>query len=285
MWRVLDWMWRFPWMGERPPVVPVLTFHGAIGAVGGMRQTLSIGSLAGQIERAFETKGAKAVALVVNSPGGSPVQSMLIHKRIVALAKEKGLPVIAFAEDVAASGGYVLALAADEILIDEASIVGSIGVVSASFGFTGLMERLGIERRLHASGTRKAMLDPFQPERAEDVARLKDIQAEVHETFKALVRARRGDRLKADEAELFNGDVWVGGEAVRRGIADGIGDLRSTLRARFGKRVKLRFISGPRMRLRVPFVVRAGGAPAPRGLAFDLVAALELRALWARFGL
>lgn len=278
------WLWPF---GRSPrPLVVVLPLQGAIGSAAGLRPGLTLAAFAGRIEAAFSVKGAKAVALTINSPGGSAVQSLLLHRRIVALAQEKGIPVIAFAEDVAASGGYMLALAADEIFVNEASLVGSIGVVSASFGFPGLLERLGIERRVHAAGERKAMLDPFSPERAEDVARIEDIQRSVHETFKDLVRTRRAGRLADDESRLFTGNVWVGAEAVRLGLVDGIGDLRTEMRKRFGDTVRFRTVERRRGPFALPFWRGSGSRqPAAGGLGFDLVAALELRALWARFGL
>ena len=186
---------------------------------------------------------ARAVALLINSPGGSPVQSHLIYRRIRALAAENKRPVIAFAEDVAASGGYMIACAADEIICDPSSIVGSIGVVGGSFGFAKLMEKLGIERRLYTSGENKAMLDPFLPEKPEDVERLKAVQREIHEGFIDLVKGSRGARLKGPENTLFSGEYWTGSKAVELGLADGIGDLRSTLRERFGDDVVTPLVS------------------------------------------
>lgn len=283
--RFVSALFRWPPFGEPRPVVAVVPLSGIIASGGGMRPTLNLTQLAGVLESAFSLGNAKAVVLAINSPGGSPVQSMLIHKRIIALSEEKGLPVIAFTEDVAASGGYILALAADEIIAEEASIVGSIGVVSASFGFPGLMEKLGVERRLHTSGERKSMLDPFLPEHDEDIARLKDIQAKVHEQFKALVRARRGDRLTENEVALFSGEFWLGPDAKALGLVDGLGDLRSTLRARFGKRVKLKVVQRPRRLFSLPGVGRGSMRETTPGLAREIIAAVEERALWGRFGL
>ena len=192
------------------PVVAVVRLAGIIGPSQPLRGGLNLAAVAGPLEAAFSLKGAKAVALIVNSPGGSPVQSSLIYKRIRSLAEEKELPVYAFAEDVAASGGYMIACAADEIYADESSVIGSIGVVSAGFGFTGLIEKLGVERRVHTAGESKAMLDPFQPEKEEDVKRLETLQRDVHENFKKLVRDARGDRLKVDDPAIFSGEFWAG---------------------------------------------------------------------------
>jgi signal peptide peptidase SppA len=227
-----------------------------------------------------------AVALAINSPGGSPVQSALLGERIRALAEEKEVPVIAFAEDVAASGGYWLACAADEIYAHESSIIGSIGVISTGFGFPELLNRIGVERRVHTAGERKSMLDPFRAEQPDDVERLKAIQTDIHGGFKDYVRARRGARLKGEEAELFSGEFWTGRRALELGLVDGLGDLRQVMRARFGERVRLRVIDGPR-RLRLPFGVAAGGLAAPdlAASAQALVEAAEERALWSRYGL
>lgn len=271
---------------KAPPTVSVVRLTGIIGQTGALRPGLTMAALAPVLERAFDRKGQAAVALVVNSPGGSPVQSSLIAGRIRALAAEKKVPVLAFTEDVAASGGYWLACAADEIWVDESSILGSIGVISAGFGFQDFIARHGIERRLHTSGERKSMLDPFRPERSEDVERLKAIQAEIHDSFKALVRERRAGRLKADDGELFSGAFWTGRRAVDLGLADGIGDLRSTLRRRFGDKVRLRLIEGDRrwLRRRLGMGAAMGGDWAGQAVAAAL-AAVEERALWGRFGL
>jgi signal peptide peptidase SppA len=232
---------------------------------------------------------ARAVALQINSPGGSPVQSHLIYRRIRQLATESGRPVIAFAEDVAASGGYMIACAADEIVCDPSSLVGSIGVVGGSFGFSKLIDKLGIERRLYTSGDHKAMLDPFLPEKPEDVERLKSVQREIHEGFIELVKRSRGARLKGPEKTVFSGEYWTGSKAIELGLADAIGDLRSTLRARFGEDVLTPLISPARGWLgRVqPGVGAVGidGLLGGAGFAEEIISALEARALWARFGL
>ncbi len=270
-------------------LVPVVRLSGAIGMNSPFRQSLTLAATARLLERAFAVKRAPAVALVINSPGGSPVQSNLIFKRIRALAEEKNKRVFAFVEDVAASGGYMLACAADEIYADPSSIVGSIGVVSAGFGFNDMLSRIGVERRVHTAGTRKVMLDPFQPERAEDVDRLLAIQREVHASFRDLVRCRRGALLKGEEDDLFSGEFWVGAQALPMGLIDGLGDLRSVLRERFGADVRTPLIA-PSGNW---FTRRANGIGAQIGLdggigagfAQGLADVAEERALWARYGL
>ncbi|SLN72495.1 Putative signal peptide peptidase SppA [Oceanibacterium hippocampi] len=271
---------------ERPPVVAVIRLAGVIAPGGSPLRgpNLNLAGLAGPIERAFSIKGVKAVALVINSPGGSPVQSALISARIRQFAAEKKVPVIAFTEDVAASGGYWLALAADEIYADENSIVGSIGVVSAGFGFPGLLDKLGIERRVHTAGEEKALLDPFRPEREEDIARLKELQGDIYDSFKAHVQDRRGDRLKTRRGkEIFSGRVWTGRKALALGLIDGIGELRGEMRRRYGEKVKLRLIGGEKSWLRRRMgLAGSGGAEA---LVDAVMARLEARLHWARFGL
>ena len=279
--RLLPRRWR-----RQDPAVAVVRLSGVIGAVMPFRTGLSMASAAPVLERAFAMRGTKAVAIVVNSPGGSPVQSHLIYKRIRALSAEKRKPVFVFVEDVAASGGYMLACAGDEIFADPSSLVGSIGVVSASFGFTGLIERLGIERRVHTAGENKSMLDPFRPEDPKDIERLKGIQAEVHRMFVDLVRASRGEKLKEAEApDLFTGAVWVGEEALRIGLIDGIGDLRSVMRARFGDKVQLRLIPATRPSVIARWLGRPGFVPDSLVDPGAVIGAVEERALWARWGL
>src|SRR5215469_1856845 len=264
------------------PVVPAVRLSGIIGFSTPLRPGLTLAGVARQLERAFTLRHGRAVALLINSPGGSPVQSHLIYLRIRALAEEHKKPVIAFAEDVAASGGYMVACAADEIICDPSSIVGSIGVVGGSFGFAKLIEKLGIERRLYTAGERKAMLDPFLPEKPDDVERLKTVQREIHEDFIALVKERRGPRLKGPENDLFSGEFWTGRKAVELGIADGIGDLRSTLRQRFGEDVVTPLIAPSRGWLgRVqPGVAAADwdGMVGRPDFAAELISALEARA-------
>ncbi len=269
------------------PIVPVVRLSGAIGVVTPLRPGLMLASVARTLERAFAMRGAKAVALIVNSPGGSPAQSHLIFRRIRQLAEEKELPVIAFIEDVGASGGYMLACAGDEIVCDPYSIVGSIGVVGGTFGFVELMHKLGIERRVYTAGERKVMLDPFQPEKPEDVERIKAIQKDIHAHFIALVKERRGAKLTGGDETLFSGEFWVADTAIGLGLADRIGDLRSTLRARFGDKVRMPLIEAERGffgRLRPGVGLDRLMTNRP-GLADELVSALETRALWSRYGL
>jgi len=276
---------RIPFISRRPPTVAVVRLNGVIASGGRGRGTINLSTLAKLLERAFSARGARAVALDINSPGGSPVQSALIYGRIRALAEEKNLPVIGFAQDVAASGGYWLACAADEIFANENSIVGSVGVISSSFGLQGLLERIGVERRVHTSGDRKAFLDPFLPERTEDVERLKSLQAEIHESFRALVRERRRGRLKAEEDVLFSGEFWTGRRAKDLGLVDGLGDLRTVLRERYGKKVRLRVFGVEQGWLRRRFGIGLGADARGGQWADDLIDRLEARAIWARYGL
>jgi len=272
------------WRGD-VAVVPVVRLSGVIGLSTPLRPGLTMAGIARTLDRVFAMRNAAAVALAVNSPGGSPVQSHLIFRRIRELAEEKKRRVIAFVEDAAASGGYMLACAADEIIADPSSIVGSIGVVGGSFGFDKLIARFGVERRLYTSGAHKGMLDPFLPENPDDVARLKKLQREIHDDFIALVKSRRGDKLRGADEELFSGEFWTGRRALDLGLVDGVGELRNTLRARFGDKVVTPLIGAER-RL---FGRRSSGVErgdvAPAGLAEDIISALEARALWARYGL
>jgi signal peptide peptidase SppA len=271
-------------------VVPVVRLSGVIGAVTPLRPGMTLAGVARVLERAFSFRNAKAVALVINSPGGSPVQSRQIYLRIKQLAAEKKLPVLVFVEDVAASGGYMIACAGDEIFCDPSSILGSIGVVGGTFGFQEAIKRLGIERRLYTAGEHKAMLDPFLPENPDDVARLKAIQREIHTTFIALVKDARGNRLKGADDVLFTGEYWVGDTAISLGLADGVGDLRSTLRARYGEKVLTPVISQPTGLLsgllgrRSPGAGQVGAWEGTANLPDQLISALETRAIWAKFG-
>ena len=270
-------------------VVPVVRLAGVIGAVTPLRPGMTLAGISKMLDRAFATRNAKAVALVINSPGGSPVQSRQIYLRIRQLATEKKLPVLVFVEDVAASGGYMIACAGDEIFCDPSSILGSIGVVGGSFGFQELIKKIGVERRLYTAGEHKAMLDPFLPEDPEDVARLKALQREIHAIFIALVKQSRGDRLKAADDVLFSGEYWAGDTSVSLGLADAIGDLRSTLRARYGDEVQMPVIAPPAGLLSGLLGRKSGAGTAVAsdgltGLPEELISALETRAIWARFG-
>ena len=268
---------------SRAPVVAVLRFEGVI-MPRARRDGVSLVSHAAAIERAFRVSNLVAVAVVVNSPGGSAVQSALLFRRIRELADEKRVPVIAFAEDVAASGGYWLALAGDEIFSEETSILGSIGVISASFGFSQLIDRLGVERRLHTAGDRKSMLDPFLPQNPSDVQRLTVLQQDIHRAFKEHVQRRRAGKIDTSDESLFNGDVLTGRMALNRGLVDGIGELRGVMRARYGDKVKLRSFAAERRRWslwrRLPFTARE-----PVDAIADVADWIEARLLWARFGL
>lgn len=271
-------------------VVPVVRLSGVIGAVTPLRPGMSLAGIARVLERAFSYRNAKAVALVINSPGGSPVQSRQIYLRIKQLAAEKKLKVLVFVEDVAASGGYMIACAGDEIICDPSSILGSIGVVGGSFGFQEAIKRLGIERRLYTAGAHKAMLDPFLPENPDDVAKLKALQREIHQIFISLVKESRGARLKGSDDTLFTGEYWAGESSIALGLADSIGDLRSTLRARYGEKVLTPVIAQPSGLLsgllgrKSPGAGQLSAMESMAGLPDDLISAVETRAIWAKFG-
>ncbi len=270
--------------GTKPPFVSVLRLNGAIGMRSGLTRGLSLASTADLVARLFADSSAQAVAIIINSPGGSPVQAALIHDRIRALATEKNIKVMTFAEDVAASGGYMLALAGDEIYAHENSIVGAIGVISAGFGFQGLIGKLGVERRVHTAGERKGMLDPFVPENPDDAKHLEDLQREVHESFKAMVRTRRGDKLKETGNDLFSGMFWTGAKARNFGLVDELGDVRSVCRRKFGKDVELHVIQ-TRRSWWSPERSAVRQWAGPLFSAEAVIDSLEDRALWARFGL
>jgi len=276
----------------RNPVVPVLRFTGPIGMATPLRPGLALASVAGAVEKAFRLSKLPTVAVVVNSPGGSPVQSNLIFRRIRQLAKEKDKRVYVFCEDIAASGGYFLALAGDEIYADPSSIVGSIGVISAGFGLDKFIDRFGIERRVHTAGKDKGALDPFRPERPEDVALLRELQRDVHEVFMNAVKERRGDKLNGGREDLFSGSFWSAARAHEIGLIDGITDLRSKMQELHGNKVRLKAVplaaGGLLARFRrlpgFQAITNDGFAFSP-SLADDLISAVEARALWSRFGL
>jgi signal peptide peptidase SppA len=271
---------------DKSPLVAILPLYGVIAPGGGKLrgEQINLANHAEQIEAAFKTKGLTAVALPINSPGGSPVQSSLVFDRIRQLADEKEVPVYAFAEDVMASGGYWLGLCADEIYVNRNSVVGSIGVVSAGFGFPALMEKLGVDRRLYSAGDNKVKLDPFSPEKDEDITWLKSIQGDIHDSFKELVKTRRGERLKKrKDKELFSGDVWTGQKAVDLGLVDGIGDLRSFMREKYGEEVRFKRFEG-----RQGFLQRKlglGSQSIGEDAVNALVAKVRDQAAWGRFGL
>ncbi|HWK86162.1 MAG TPA: S49 family peptidase [Xanthobacteraceae bacterium] len=263
------------------PVVPVVRLTGPIGISTPFSSSITLANTAKLLDRAFAMKHAKAIALVINSPGGSAVQSHLIYQRIRMLKKENDKKVIAFVEDVAASGGYMIACAADEIIVDPSSIVGSIGVISASFGFEKAIKKLGVERRVHTAGSHKMSLDPFQREKPDDVRRLKAIQQDIHELFIGLVKKSRGRKLKGREKTLFSGEFWGGGKAVQYGLADRLGEIKSVLRERYGKKVETPLIAPPTGWLSK----KTPGIGLDADLASGLISAMEARALWSRYGL
>jgi len=273
-------------MRSSAPTIPVIRLQGAIMAGGSQfRPSLSLATTAGLIEKAFAFKDAPAVAISINSPGGSPVQSRLIFKRIRDLAEEKNKRVIVFVEDVAASGGYMIAIAGDEIIADPSSIVGSIGVVSASFGFQEMIKKIGVERRVHTAGQNKSILDPFRPEKPEDIERLKALQLDIHETFIDMVKERRGSKL-ADDPDLFTGMFWTARKGQALGLIDGIGDMRSFLRARYGEKTRLQLVSQPRGLFGRRLGIFGSSAPEIASATVDgIVDAASERALWSRYGL
>lgn len=267
-------------------VIPVVRLHGAIMAGGNQfRQNLNIATVAPLLARAFADKRAPAVAIMINSPGGSPVQSRLIYKRIRDLAAENNKKVLMFVEDVAASGGYMIACAGDEIIADPSSVVGSIGVISAGFGFTGLIDKLGVERRVYTAGENKSLLDPFKPENPEDIAYLKELQLEIHKVFIDLVKQGRGARL-GEDPDMFTGKFWTGMRGKELGLVDELGDIRSALRARYGDKVRMRLVSAQRglFGRRMPGVSVGMAAGALAGIGEAGLNTLEERALWSRYG-
>lgn len=268
---------------NRTPIVPLVRLQGVISAEQRPGR-INIATYAPILKKAFSVKSAKAVAIVINSPGGSPVQSRLVAKRIRDLAAEHEKQVLVFVEDVAASGGYFIASAGDEIIADPSSIVGSIGVIMAGFGFEEAIGKLGITRRLYTAGRNKSTLDPFLPEKPEDVERVKAAELAIHEVFIDYVKARRGDRLAAKDDELFTGEWWTATRGVELGLIDSLGDIHEVLRTRFGDKVRIKPFGPKRSLLQLPRFGMASGVSGA-GISADLVAALEDRFLWSRFGL
>jgi signal peptide peptidase SppA len=275
--------WLARLFGRGGPIIPVVRLHGVIAA-DPRPGRLNIANVAPLLKRAFAIKSAPVVAVVVNSPGGSPVQSRLISKRIRDLADENGKKVIVFVEDAAASGGYFIAVGGDEIIADPSSIVGSIGVIFAGFGFVDAIAKLGVERRVHTAGKNKSTLDPFLPEKAEDVERVKALELDVHQVFIDWVKTRRAGKLKASDEDLFTGEFWSGVRGLELGLIDGIGDLRETLRERYGEDVRLRVIEPKRGWLSLPRL-GFGGSTSASGLVGDVIASVEDRVFWSRLGL
>ena len=273
----------FKFFFSRSITIPTLRLSGVIGQTGILRSGMTFQDINKLIDKLFSDKKSPAVALVINSPGGSPTQSSLIADSIILKAKKKKKRVIAFVEDVAASGGYWLACAADEIYIDQNSIVGSIGVISPSFGFVNLLKKIGIERRIYTSGKSKSFLDPFKTEKPEDIKRLKDIQEQIHENFIHLVKTRRGKRLNtSQDKEIFSGLFWIGRKAIELGLADGIGHINETLQNKFGEKVKIKMIEQKKS-----FIQRKLSSNLPTSLidSKQLIEHLEEKAYWSRYGL
>ena len=259
--------------------IPTLRLSGVIGQAGFMRSGINITLLDKLIDRLFSDKKSPAVALIINSPGGSPTQSSLIAEKIINKSKEKNKKVIAFVEDVAASGGYWLACASDEIYIDTNSILGSIGVISPGFGFVDLLKKIGVERRVYTSGKSKSFLDPFQETKEDDINRLKDIQEQIHENFISYVKSRRGDRIKdTNFEEVFSGLFWVGHKAIELGLADGIGSIYEIINQRFGKKAKIKFIDQKKS-----FIQKKLSSSLIN--AEEIHQKIEEKAIWSRFGL
>jgi len=270
-----------PLFQNSAPVVAILPLEGVIGSGNRFSNGLNLAAIEEKIDQAFDVYNVKAVALAINSPGGSPVQSELIMRRIKKIGQEKKIPVYAFAEDVAASGGYLISLAATEIYAHEASIVGSIGVISAGFGFNKAIEKIGVERRIYAAGENKSVLDPFQPEKANEIKLLKDMQKDIHEFFKELVKESRGDRLKGTQKIMFSGQFWAGKEAVKLGLVDGIGDIHTVMTEKFGDKTKFK-----RIKEEKGFIKGLLGISGPKNkISDEIIATLESKSLWARFGL
>lgn len=270
-----------PFFQNPAPVVAILPLEGVIGSGSRFTTALNLAGLEDRINQAFDVYNVKAVALAINSPGGSPVQSELIMRRIQRISKEKKVPVYAFAEDVAASGGYLISLAAEEIYAHEASIVGSIGVISAGFGFSKAIEKIGVERRVYAAGDSKSILDPFQPEKDKDIKILKELQKEIHDFFKNLVKERRGDRLKGTQKIMFSGQFWAGNEAMKLGLVDGIGDIHTVMKEKLGEKTKFKRIKEEKGFLKSLF----GMSVSKSKISDEILTTLESRSLWARFGL
>ncbi|MGI9424643.1 MAG: S49 family peptidase [Hyphomicrobiaceae bacterium] len=280
-------MWPF----KSPPTVPVLRLAGPIGMATPLRPGLSIGLISGALDKAFSMSKLPAVAIVVNSPGGSPVQSNLIMKRVRQLAEDRQKKVYVFCEDVAASGGYYLAVAGDEIYADTSSIIGSIGVIAAGFGFNKAIEKIGIDRRVYTAGHSKSTLDAFQPEKSEDVERIKQIQKDIHDAFIGVVKDRRAGKLTVQDSQLFNGEFWAAPKALEYGLIDGVSDVRTKMRELFGDKVRLRVVpiapSGLLGRLRRTPTYDLSRAERNEAFSIgdELLSTLEARLLWSRFGL
>jgi len=273
----------FNFLFNNSVIIPTIRLSGVIGQSGFFKSGLTISSLNKLIDKLFSNKKSPAVALIINSPGGSPTQSSLIADKIISRAKEKNKKVIAFVEDVAASGGYWLACSADEIFIDQNSVIGSIGVISPGFGFVELIKKIGVDRRVYTSGKSKSFLDPFKPEKKEDIRRLKVIQEEIHENFISYVKKRRGSKIKhAKESEIFSGLFWVGQKAIDYGLVDGMGSIYQILRKKYGDNVKIKFIDQKKTFIQKKLTSQNNFSLIDTNL---LIEQIEEKALWSRYGL
>ncbi len=279
-------MWKaLPFTGAAQPVVTHIELSGVIASAGRTSKNLNLRRIEKALDEAFAPKGVKAVAISINSPGGSPVQSRLIHDRIRALAREKDVPVLTFVEDVGASGGYILSIAGDEIYADPSSIVGSIGVIGGGFGFPEALAKLGVERRVYTAGKNKSQMDPFKPENPEDIARQQVLLDALHEIFIDLVKERRGGKL-SDDATTFTGEYWHADAAKERGLIDDFGEVRTVLKEKFGKDVKIKHIHTDERSLLQKLLTRSNGALSTSLIsADDVMESLDAKALWGRYGL
>ncbi len=283
--KICEFTRDIPYLGpilEPKPKVAVIRMAGVIADSSMIRRAgINHQKFSKLVEHAFEMMNVKALALVINSPGGSPAQCSLISSQIRALSEEKDIPVYAFVEDVAASGGYWLSCCGDKIYAQNSSIVGSIGVISAGFGLDEFIQKYEIKRRIHTSGKDKSFLDPFKPERAEDVARLKELQSAIHEDFKIWVKERRGEKLKGSDEDLMEGAFWTGADAKEKGLVDGIGDVTSVMKEKFGEEIKFVNLTPEKKWFSsLPLM----GEEVRADLVYDALNIAEERAYWARFG-
>ncbi|GLQ17819.1 S49 family peptidase [Maritalea porphyrae] len=276
--------WHVRLLGRDKTVIPVVRLSGVIEAASRPGR-INIQSAAPLLKRAFGIKRAPAVAIIINSPGGSPVQSRLVAKYIRDLAEEKEKQVLVFVEDVAASGGYFIATAGDEIIADPSSIVGSIGVISASFGFEEAIEKIGVKRRLYTAGKNKSTLDPFLPEKKADIDRLKKLQLDIHDVFIDYVKSRRGDKLDTENKDLFTGEFWTAKTAIDFGLVDKLGDMHEVLREKFGKKVKIERITPKKPLFGVPRLPFMQIGASDESFTDDLISSVEAKSMWSRFGL
>jgi signal peptide peptidase SppA len=262
---------------KKKKIIAHIKLNGVIGNAGKFKQGIDFAGLEEVIEKAFSLKKAKAVAITINSPGGSPVQSHLIYKFIRAQAEKHKKKVMIFAEDVAASGGYLIACAGDEIYANSSSIIGSIGVIYSSFGFTELIKKIGVERRVHTAGKNKSSLDPFQEEKLEDIERLKNIQLDLHKDFIKVVEESRGAKLKKDDIELFSGEFWAGSKAKELGLIDGLGNANEILKEKFGDDIVIKKFEKPKSWFSKKFSSSINQVD-------QLANILEERSIWQRYG-